>query len=331
MPTRRIQLVIPVFNDWGAVARLLEQLGPALEPRGDIVRVLLVDDGSWTFPEWETGTFGTTSFDAIEILKLRRNLGHQRAIAIGLSYVEAKIGCDAVVIMDGDGEDRPEDVPRLLEELERTGGSKAVFAARTRRSEGPVFVLMYALYRLVHLLLTGERVRVGNFSAVPASLLARLVASSDLWNHYAAAVFKARVPYVTVPTSRGLRYAGRPQMDYVSLISHGLSAMSVFGDRIGVRLLVGTLVCAVLSLVLIAGVLLTSSITGTPLPAWTPFALGLIVVALLQGVGVCLTFAFIILAGRDSSTFLPFRDYGFYVADVRLVLSRTHAGLSLQR
>ena len=105
-------------------------------------------------------------------------------------------------------------------------------------------------YRFVHLLLTGERVRVGNFSVIPRDLLRRLVAVSDLWNHYAAAVFHARIPYTTIPTTRGTRYAGASQMNFVALVTHGLSAMSVFGDRIGVRLLIVT--CALAGLILSA-------------------------------------------------------------------------------
>ena len=89
-------------------------------------------------------------------------------------------------------------------------------------------------------MLTGERVRVGNFSAIPPSLLPRLVAVSELWNHYAAAVFKSRIPYITIPTARGVRYAGQSTMNYVALVTHGLSAMAAFGDRIGVRLLMAT-------------------------------------------------------------------------------------------
>lgn len=329
MPGKRILFVIPVFNDWDAAARLLRELDREVARIGGGVRVLVVDDGSWTVPDWTPETFAGTRFEDVEVLTLRRNLGHQRAIAIGLSYAEAKIPGDAVAIMDADGEDRPQDVPRLLEEFERRGAQSVVFAERTKRSENRLFVVMYALYRLLHRLLTGERVRVGNFSVVPAPLLTRLVASSDLWNHYAAAVFKARVPYTTIPTHRGTRYTGSPQMNYVSLISHGLSAMSVFGDRIGVRLLVATIGCAALSLAVVAGLLLRNQFIGESVPVWAPYVLGLIVITVLQAIGMSLAFAFIILAGRDSSTFLPFRDYQDYVAHVRSVLSKAHAGLPI--
>jgi hypothetical protein len=220
--------------------------------------------------------------------------------------------------MDGDGGDRPEDVPRLLSELERNGGRSIVFAERLRRSEGPLFVTMYALYRWLHRLLTGERVRFGNFSAIPAPLLSRLVAMSDLWNHYAAAVVKSRVPYATIVTTRGVRYSGVTKMNYVALVTHGLSAMSVFGDWLGVRLLAATLAAAAIVSAAIVGSLAIGWSAGS-WPAWMPYVLGLLVLLLSQALAVSLAFVFIILSGRDSSAFIPLRDYVYFVAGLQTV------------
>src|SRR5262245_6175531 len=268
-----VLILIPIFNDWAAAARLLAELDRVLHAAGRDARVLLVDDGSSEPPAAELGPPAPSRLREIEILQLRRNVGHQRAIALGLSHAEASIPCDAVVVMDGDGEDRPEDVPRLLDELEKNGGGALVFAERLRRSEGPLFVTMYALYRWLHRLLTGERVRFGNFSAIPQRLLTRLVAMSDLWNHYAAAVIKSRIPYATIVTTRGVRYAGVTRMNYVALVTHGLSAMSVFGERIGVRLLAATVGAACLVLAGIVLSMLVSWSAGTWAP-WMPYAIG---------------------------------------------------------
>src|SRR4051812_37592691 len=242
-----ILVLIPVFNDWPAVARLLIELDRTLGVSGRDARVLLVDDGSSETPGPDLAPPAPRRLREIEILQLRRNVGHQRAIAIGLSHSEFAIQAEVIVVMDGDGEDRPDDVPRLVDELERADGRRIIFAKRLRRSEGALFATMYALYRWLHLLLTGERVRFGNFSAIPAPLLGRLNTMSELWNHYAAAVIKSRVPYATIITTRGIRYSGTTKMNYVGLVTHGLSAMSVFGDLIGVRLLAATLVAAVLA------------------------------------------------------------------------------------
>ena len=144
------------------------------------------------------------------MLRLRRNLGHQRAIAVGLAYVEDCLQADAVVIMDGDGEDDPADVPRLLERLEEEGDEKIVFAERT-----PAVGVTRVSGSFMHctscctLLLTGKGVRVGNFSAIPRRRLSSLVVVAELWNHYAAAVFRSRQPYCMIPTRRAERLCGR--------------------------------------------------------------------------------------------------------------------------
>src|SRR5262249_10223862 len=144
----------------------------------------------------------------IDILHLRRNLGSQRAIAIGLAYIEENITCGAVVLMDSDGEDDPRDVPRLLAKYQQEAGKKIVFAGRARRSESFLFRVFYLLYKVMHIVLTGRRIRVGNFSVIPRSHLRALVVVSEMWNHYAAAVFASQQPFVIVPTTRARRLAG---------------------------------------------------------------------------------------------------------------------------
>lgn len=318
-----VTILAPVLDDWASATILLRELDTVLAAAGWGGRMLFVDDGSYLSPGPELSDTPLAAITAVEIVHLRRNLGHQRAIAIGLAYAEAHCPCDAVVIMDADGEDRPQDVGRLLAALADQALPSVVFAERTRRSEGLSFTVLYGLYRLAHRLLTGERVRVGNFCAFPAPLLSRLVALSDLWNHFAAAVFKGRIPYRTLPTSRGKRYAGRSHMDFVALVTHGLSAMSVFGERIGVRLLAATALFG--ALLLAVAVLVPAWVWwhGRQLPEWAPFAAALLGVALSQSFLVALVFVFIILGGRDSSRFYPLRDYLPYVARTSVLPRRT--------
>jgi glycosyltransferase involved in cell wall biosynthesis len=325
-----ILILIPVFNDWPSVARLLVDLDRVLCAAGRNARVLLVDDGSSDTQVADLAPPAPACLREIEILQLRRNVGHQRAIAIGLSHIEAAISCATVVVMDGDGEDRPEDVPRLVDELERGGGRRIVFAGRLRRSEGVLFATMYALYRWGHLLLTGERVRFGNFSAIPAPLLGRLITMSELWNHYAAAVIKSRVPYATIVTTRGTRYSGATKMNYVALVTHGLSAMSVFGDLIGVRLLAATLAAAAVVFAAIVASLAMGWTAGV-WPPWMLYVMGFLVLLLAQALAVSLAFVFIILSGRDTSAFLPRRDYVYFVAGLQQVHPRIHETVPLRR
>ena len=308
-----LTVLTPIYNDWAALASLIAALDRELAARGRTAAIVIVDDGSSQAVPATDG-FRVAAVTGIEVLHLRRNLGHQRAIAIGLAYLESGAATDAVVVMDGDGEDRPEDVNRLIDAMEAAGPPRVVFAERTRRSEGMVFATLYWLYRLVHLLLTGERVRVGNFSVIPRPLLRRLVAVSDLWNHYAAAVFHARIPFTTVPTVRGTRYAGASQMNFVSLVTHGLSAMSVFGDRIGVRLLIAGCVLTAAVVSVATGFLAWHAVAGVWVPGWAVSA-GLATVLLLFLLfATSLGFVFIILAGRGNAGFLPFREFAHYVS-----------------
>jgi glycosyltransferase involved in cell wall biosynthesis len=310
-------VMIPVYNDWHALHLLLADLDAALSRAERRARVLVVDDGS-TEPVAED--FPGRTYQAlgrIDLLGLRRNVGHQRAIAIGLAYVEQNIPCRALVLMDGDGEDAPADVPRLLDKFEREGERKIIFAERTRRSESRLFRVFYALYKTLHLLLTGHAVRVGNFSVIPRERLASLAVVSEVWNHYAAAVFRSQQPYDCLPTRRAPRLSGRSKMNFTRLVVHGLSALSVYSDIIGVRLLAATMVLIVLTL---AGLVATVAIrlgTTLAIPGWATNLFSILLVILLQALMFSMLFAFIILGGRQGSAFLPCRDYAYYVGRVR--------------
>ena len=301
-------ILMPVYNDWHALSLLLPRLDRELAAARINARVFLVDDGSSVVPAANFFSFEYAALESIDILSLRRNLGHQRAIATGLSYIEANVNCQYLIIMDGDGEDEPSDIPLLLQKC-ITSGNKIVFAARTRRSESWLFKFLYQLYRLVHFLLTGVRVRVGNFSVVPANALKRLVAVSELWNHYAAAVHKAKLPVDFVPTARGCRLAGTSQMNIVGLVGHGLSAMAVFGDRIGVRLLLLAFLGIMLDLGTLLTVIVVRLFTTWAIPGWATYATGILLIVLVQMSVVVLVFVFVILASRDRVNFIPARDY----------------------
>lgn len=319
----KLIILIPVYEDWKALDLLLPALDQELNDEGLSANILVVDDGSSECEFVAANSRYFRSIETIDILSLRRNVGHQRAIAVGLSYLEANQLWQPVVVMDCDGEDDPRDVPRLVRECSAHQGQKIIFAARTRRSEGFVFKILYHLYRLIHFLLTGVQVRVGNFSVIPAGVLRRLVAVSELWNHYAAAVYKAKLPVALISTKRSCRLEGSSRMNLISLVVHGLSAMAVFGDRIGVRLLV----VVSLGMSLVSGALLTviaiRLLTSLAIPGWATYVTGLLLVILIQMLIVVLVFAFVILAGRDTVSIIPSRDYVHIADAVRRVYGST--------
>jgi polyisoprenyl-phosphate glycosyltransferase len=318
----KLIILTPVYNDWNALNLLLPLLDKALNASGLKADILIIDDGSSEFWPVTADDKLFRAIDAIDILSLRRNVGHQRAIAIGLSYSAANLPLHRVVVMDCDGEDNPEDVPRLVKECIACDDEEIVFAARARRSEGLSFKFFYHLYRLIHLLLTGIHVRVGNFSVIPPTALRRLVAVSELWNHYAAAVYKAKLPFRMIPAERSCRLHGSSRMSLVPLVVHGLSAMAVFGDRIGVRLLVVVSVGMILitaALVTVVGIRLFTTLA---VPGWATYTGGLLLVILVQMLMVVLVFAFVILAGRDTVSTIPSRDYVHITDTVRRIYDR---------
>jgi glycosyltransferase involved in cell wall biosynthesis len=301
---------------------LLPGLDAALVEHGLEANVLIVDDSSTELPEEGFPGQGFRALRRIDILPLRRNLGHQRAIAVGLAYVQDRVPCPAVVVMDSDGEDHPRDVPRLIERYRQEGGRKIVFAERTRRSESWVFRIFYFLYRVSHRLLTGYGVRVGNFSIVPRPLLSRLVTVSEMWNHYAAAVFKSRQPFVTIPTRRARRLEGEPRMNFVNLVVHGLSAISVYGELVGVRLLAATMALTAAAVAGLGWIIGLRLLSDAPVPGWAMFAVGMLLAVLLQGVLFLFLILALILGSRQGAMFLPLRDYGFFIEEVRTVYPR---------
>ena len=324
-----IVVLLPVYNDWGALKQLLPMLDRELQQAGYTASLLIVDDGS-TATDTEIIPGPCHAIQNATLLTLRRNVGHQRAITIGLAYAEKQGAAPIVVVMDADGEDNPSDVPRLVKHARDKKGTCVVFAERTRRTEGVVFRICYRAYQVMHLLLTGIRVRVGNFSVVPMERLSSLVTVPEMWNHYAAAVFKSQVPYETIPTRRAHRLAGRSKMNFVRLVIHGLSALSVHGELIGVR------VTVIVSLAM-AGLALT--LLGASLVHWLLFALpswalisATVLTVLLFHVGLLtMIFVFVILQTRVNANFLPSRDFEHFVLRATDILTPSAASQSVVR
>jgi polyisoprenyl-phosphate glycosyltransferase len=321
--TLDVLALIPIYNDWESAALLLDALDDVFAASPGRLSILLIDDGS---DQPAPPPFGRTRYRAlasVEILRLRRNLGHQRAIAIALAWAEQHRHPATVIVMDGDGEDAPADVPKLLARLEANGHSRIVFAERMKRSEGLVFRAFYAAYRGMHKLVTGIPVKVGNFSAVPAIHLHRLVVVSELWNHYAAAVFKARIPREGMPTMRAHRLSGTSRMNFVSLVIHGLSALSVHAEVIGVRLLVAVLGLAGVLVGLLGMVVGVKYLSALAIPGWATIATGFIVLLLVQLLAFAALFVFIVLHARSQPSFIPLRDHHFFIdGTVRLFPDR---------
>ena len=321
-------ITMPVYNDWQAASLLCTELSDQLARQNRYTAsVLLIDDGSSI--EIDPAQFADCcgpSLAEIKLLRLGRNLGHQRAIAIALTYIQQNLKCDAVVVMDGDGEDRAQDVPVLLQALKMERSAPIVFAERGRRVEGLGFKTGYFFYRVLHRLATGTGIKVGNFSAIPADRLRSLVVLPELWNHYAAAVIRARIPYKTILADRGPRLHGRSKMNLVSLVIHGFSALFAHHELVGTRIfislsfLTGGLVLA------LAAFASLWALHGWSVPIWGIVAMATAV--LLGGELLAISFGliFFVMMSRSYQGFLPIRDYLYFVDSCESI-QRAHVSL----
>jgi hypothetical protein len=224
--------------------------------------------------------------------------------------------------MDGDGEDDPIEAIRLIDTCRDGSFDKIVFGKRSTRSEGVIFRVFYLLYRTFYKALTGKPIHFGNFSVVPRRILMKLIVVSEVWNHYAAGILKAQVPYTEIATRRGKRLSGSPRMNFVSLVAHGLSAISVHGDTVGVRLLLGTCALIVLSLLGIITVVMVRFVTDLAIPGWATYASAMLLIILMQAVTMSLFFIFLVLNNRDSIGFIPERDYDRFISSTRDVFRK---------
>ena len=310
-PSERVLLVIPVLDDWPSVDTLCRFLDAVFQPLSEFeASVLLVNDGSAAEPA--LASLATCrALRSIQILHLKRNLGHQRAIAIGLAYAQEHLPATFVVVMDGDGEDRPEHVPQLLRAL-ASSSAPVVFAERRKRFESLGFRVSYAAYRMLHRIFTGRSIRYGNFSALRFDALPRLTVMSELWTHYAAAVVLSRLPFTTVQLDRGQRYSGATKMNLDSLVLHGLAAMALY-PAVSVRVLVGSAVVGLLSLAVAIVVTVIRVSTNLAIAGWTTTMLGFAVTLFSMTTLLSLIFVFINLALRSLSVYLPIRDYTYFV------------------
>lgn len=311
----RLVVLMPLRDDWTSAAELIRRIDKAVPSDVCAMEILLVDDASVKRCDWNDFQSEFSTVRAIRVLRLHRNLGHQRAIAIGLVHIQQTASCDAVVVMDADGEDTAEGLAELLRAYSESQGAKAIFAERSRRSESFVFRSFYHLYKFLHRCLTGISVRVGNFSILPSSDLKTLVVMSELWNHYAAAVFRSKLPFAMIPIPRGTRIAGTSRMNFVALVSHGLSAISVFGDIVGVRLLIGALAGSILAALGIVFVLMIRFFTDRAIPGWATYATGTLAIIAIQMITIATSFTFFVLSNRTNLGFVPLRDSSLFVAE----------------
>jgi polyisoprenyl-phosphate glycosyltransferase len=275
----------PVYRDTGSFRilreRLLEVLAADSTPAHDSVRFVVIDDTAGQDPEVE----GLRALEDVLVLQPPFNLGHQRGIVYALRKTLPRVADDdAVVTMDADGEDRPEDLPRLLAALQTGEGAahKVVLALRTKRHEPLPFKVLYRGFKLLFRALTGATVRTGNYAAMPGSVAKRALLHPTFDLAYSSAILALDMPVEYVPCERGRRYQGESKMTYGKLAMHGLRMLMPFTDRIAIRALGAFVFFGLLGAVLATVVVFLKIFTSSSIPGWTSYiALGALIVSLV--------------------------------------------------
>ncbi len=226
------KILIPVFNDWESLSILLNNIHALKINNLARIKILIIDDCS---SETLNKKIEFDSFEDIEIIKNIKNIGHGKSIANGINYLNKKNDFDYLIVMDGDGEDRPEEVKELI--LKSTElPSVTITANRIKRSESAFFKLSYHLHKILTLVLTGYSIKFGNFMCIPKKDLNLITSNKNLFVSFSGTVAKFIKNKTSMPSIRGVRYCGTTKMSFLKLIRHSLLIISVFRKETAIRL-----------------------------------------------------------------------------------------------
>ncbi len=226
------KILIPVFNDWESLLSLLNNIHTLKINNIAQIKVLIVDDCS---TEILNKKIEFDSFKNIEIIKNSKNIGHGKSIAHGINYISKKNDFDYLIVMDGDGEDRPEEVKELILKSINLP-SLTITANRIKRSESAFFKLSYHLHKILTLVLTGYSIKFGNFMCIPRQDLNLIVSNKNLSVSFSGTIAKFIKNKTFIPSIRGVRYYGPTKMSFLKLIRHSLLIMSTFRKEAALRL-----------------------------------------------------------------------------------------------
>jgi glycosyltransferase involved in cell wall biosynthesis len=317
MNKKTVAIITPVYNDWASFHKLAQAIDDALASTLCDVTLVAIDDCSTQ--AFDPALFAAETFRVIrhiEVVHLVRNSGHQRAIAIGLSYFEKNCQADHIVVMDADGEDRPADLPALIAQTTLT--NEIVFAKRGQRKESLIFQLFSRLYRSLFIILIGRPIPLGNFCVIPSYELRRVVFLPEIWRHFPAGILHSGLPHSAITIDRGKRYFGKSKMNFVGLIIHGLSAFSVYTDVLSVRMMLLTLFVIVAAAVGSGVLLYLRYFTPLVTPSWAiMIGFGLLVL-MLQSFLLLLSMAFSAINSRAMQIYIPAKHYQDFVLNVEV-------------
>ena len=228
----KIKILIPVYNDWQSVFKLLENINSEISKINYEFSVVILNDSSTeSKPEFSVNL---DYLKSVQIINMRENRGHARCNAAGLKYISEKEDFDYVIPMDGDGEDRPKELILLTEKI-KDHPNKAITANRVKRSEGFVFKFCYLFHKYLTYIFTGQTIKFGNYTCLPKSIVNEMVNEPSTWNSFSGSLAKIAKFRKFIPSERGTRYFGPSKMSFVKLLKHSLSIITVFKTTLLIR------------------------------------------------------------------------------------------------
>ena len=229
---KKIKILIPIYNDWESLIKLLDEINKVISDiKNTEFDCMIVNDASTIKPP-EIKV--PKNIKKIEIFNMKQNKGHARCNAFAIRYLSKKGNFDHLIVMDGDGEDRPEEIKYLVNQaLEDENIS--VVAKRVKRSEGFLFQILYEIHKLITLVFTGKQINFGNYSCLTKKDVVTLSQQESLWSSFSGTLKKSISRLNTINSTRGLRYFGPSKMSLLNLGIHSFSIIAVFKSQVFLR------------------------------------------------------------------------------------------------
>ena len=222
---KKFVILIPVYNDWKSVSKLLKEIDLQIVEWESEVSVLIIDDFSTEAKSDIDLNF--IKIKSVKVLNIKKNQGHARCFATGLKFIIERENFDYVILMDADGEDRPEEL-NLLFNKSKEYPNKVITADRIKRSEGPLFKFCYEIHKYLTYIFTGHLIKFGNYSCLPRDSVVKIIKEPSAWSSFSGSLTKLIPDRISISSIKGLRYYGPSKMSFFSLLIHSLSIIAVF-------------------------------------------------------------------------------------------------------
>ena len=229
---KKYVILIPIYNDRESLTKLIENINSEIEDINSEISVIVINDASTEqiIDEYQN----TKNINSIEIINMKENRGHARCIASGLKYIFEKKEFDYVIPMDGDGEDRPEEIKNFIQ-LSEQSNNQSIVGERVKRSESIFFKFCYLAHKILTLSFTGQHIKFGNFVCLSKLTIEKMLKEKATWNSFSGSLKKIEKNLLSIPSIRGKRYFGPSKMSFINLLKHSLSIISVFRKTVLIR------------------------------------------------------------------------------------------------